>query len=329
MLQIFQAYVKLAYHNYWKNQQHTKKLFLELNGILKEDITVKTNKRISQYTSLSCITNSWFITLRGSHPSEKETKAALYVGAITPLLDDMTDSLGKTSTEIRQIISEQQATAHQVEIKLITYLFNQMKEYCSEDFHRTFDQVLLAQDESIVQTQQAILSHQKIIDITQRKGGLATLIYRQILNNPFDKLEEQAIMTLGFLLQIINDIFDIYKDSQNSQQTLATKTDDIVNLYSFFLERENEFLSEWSQLEYPNKNKLKSLREITVILGRGHVCFNQLIKLQKLNDNIFSIESFERKELICDMEKVSNIYRAARYSSDIMSRFIKLEPTQN
>jgi len=44
------------------------------------------------------------------------------------------------------------------------------------------------------------------------------------------------------------------------------------------------------------------------------VCSEQLLRCQKPGENKFNLEGLSRKELICDMEKISNIIKAIKNS---------------
>ncbi|MFY0624984.1 MAG: class 1 isoprenoid biosynthesis enzyme [Reichenbachiella sp.] len=322
LVRIVTTYFKLFVKIYIWNKSESNKLIAELNGNL-ETITFdkETATRIKAYTTQSALTNSWFSTLRGTPTSSLEQKAALYTGAITPLLDDLTDVSKEPSAEIWKNISNKDVQHSIHEFPTIVYLNKKLHTLCNDHFHGVFREVLIAQDTSIKQIKNDPLTTDELIQITKHKGGKATLLYRLILDNHLVKGEEIACLILGFLLQIINDAFDIFKDHQDRQQTLLTKTNDISSIYQLFLKNEHDFLLHWSGLPYKKSNILKSLIEISTILSRGHVCFNQLIKLQEESKGNFELNKFSRSQLICDMEKPINIWRSLQYSRQILSKF--------
>ena len=56
------------------------------------------------------------------------------------------------------------------------------------------------------------LSTEMIKDITIRKGAESLLYYRTAFNHPPRNGEEKMLYCLGGLMQLSNDIFDVYKD---------------------------------------------------------------------------------------------------------------------
>jgi len=55
------------------------------------------------------------------------------------------------------------------------------------------------------------------------------------------------------------------------------------------------------------------LRIVSLVICRGFVCLDKLEKNEKLTDNLFSIENYKRKDLICDMSKPINFLKAINY----------------
>lgn len=53
------------------------------------------------------------------------------------------------------------------------------------------------------------------------------MLYRSVLGTPLISGEEDAIYLLGSILQLANDMFDVYKDFKNGQQTVFTNTEDV------------------------------------------------------------------------------------------------------
>jgi len=58
--------------------------------------------------------------------------------------------------------------------------------------------------------------------ITYFKGSVSLLFYHSALDEAVPESEEKMLCALGQLLQLVNDIFDVYKDRQNNIKTLVT-----------------------------------------------------------------------------------------------------------
>lgn len=278
----------------------------------KLSIEPTLEKRIKLYVVMSSFTITWLCTLRGVAPSDSEKKRAHHLAALIPLLDDLSDTLGMSSQEIRNLVLQDHPTDGKM--SLVKKLYQTLVVECGQGFVRCIDQAALAQDESMKQTQTDILREDELRTITANKGSLSLLLYRQILSHPEEKGEVEAIAQLGFLLQYLNDMFDIFKDRNEKQQTLFT-------VYSNMTARQNEFeeiLHSLSrnimQLPYPQKNKIKCLAQLFTVTSRGFVLMNQLLACQKSTSDKFELHSYTRQQLVCDMEKWVNIKSSYLYS---------------
>ncbi len=326
-IDIYKTYFNLGIKIYLINGYRNRILINELNSFLKQsDLTLSSKhiSRISFYTIQSCITNSWFSKLRGTTLSNEEIQRGLYLGAFTPIYDDLMDSSGLTHSELVSFI-ENGKEKSSVSFLLLQYLFNKLNKN-TKDFHlfeHYFKIAGEAQTESLKQINEEKLTNSELRKISYDKGGYFTLLYRSVLNNPLIVNEEKAIYSLGNILQLTNDIFDAHKDYHNKQQTLVNYSQSINDLNNEFLELTDSTIKQFCNLAYPSKNIKSALNEIIPIIARGIVCLDQFLKLQENNNGIFEIEKFSRKELICDMEKIKNIKKCIKYSILYKSKISK------
>lgn len=307
------SFTSLGYQLFVLNRARTNRLLAELREVVRAEglsLSEHEEKRIAAATTLSAITNHWFSTLRGYKPTEEEFSDALYVGAFTPATDDLMDEFNLTYEEI--LDGAANGTANAV---VFRYTWDKLKSLRSH--HSQFDHflslTLQAQNESLVQHGEDDLSIDQLKELSFNKGGYSTLLYRSVLRNPISSDEQKAIYTLGSMLQLTNDIFDLYKDSQEGAQTLVTKTRNYRFVAELFNELELKLKSEFSALDYTDENKSKSYQSIHVILSRAKVALDQYLKLQGDADQIDL--NLERSKLIVDMEKMSNIFRSITYTS--------------
>jgi hypothetical protein len=114
-------------------------------------------------------------------------------------------------------------------------------------------------------------------------------------------------------MQLENDIFDIYKDHLDGIKTLATTETKIDNLRNFYRSLLEDVLLAADKTTFPEKNKKKFIDIILMIICRGFVCLDMLEKNEKRSNNVFTINNYGRKDLICDMEKPLNILKTVDY----------------
>jgi hypothetical protein len=308
MLRVFWVFCQLGWEILYKNRRSTRRLYRELDALLKPygfALNAEHHKRIFFYTAQSAITNHWFSLLRGKPPTPQERSHAIYLGAFTPIADDLMDSTGQTFEQL--VRAKKNDTADAI---LFAYLLEKLQPLIHESplFATYFKKAHEAQNRSLKQLGKEKLGIEELKQISFDKGGYYTTLYRMVLQNPPKKGEEAAIYTLGAILQVLNDLFDIYKDLHNGVQTLATNTADINYIAEVLMNLENTFTTEFFALDYPAKNKHKAYTAIMAIVTRGHVALAHYRKLQG-EATTLDIAAYQRKPLIVDMEKLGNIWR--------------------
>ena len=313
----FLSFCKLSWAIFVRNRWRTFNLLLKLDARLSLDgytISPQNRKRIYFYTAQSAITTYWFSMLRGYKPTRDETQTALLLGAFTPIADDLMDSTGQSFQALEideKLLSAESAMFH--------FFLNELKaqKKTNKWFATYFDLAHNAQDESLKQLQNEPLDLNLLETITYNKGGYYTTLYRFALNHPPVKGEEEAIYTLGAILQVLNDLFDMHKDYHNGVQTLVTRTADIHFIAEKLKVLEARFRQQFMALDYPSTNKKKAFRAIMAIVTRGHVALAQFQKLQGDKPTL-DIGSYARKPLIVDMEKPVNIWRNMKATKEVL-----------
>jgi hypothetical protein len=315
---LLQAYIFLGYKIFWQNRRDTHQLIHVLIDLLKREgaspLSLEQIRRIKFYTLQSCLTNSWFSKMRGCEPTAAERENALCLGAITPIVDDLNDELGLTSSVILKRLKTDQTS----EFVSVRYLYSTLLKNSPKDFERAFVEALTMQDHSLSQLGKSKLSVAEIETITYNKGGSWTFLYRMVLCNNLVHGEKEAIYNLGYLMQLTNDVFDVYKD-YSKQQTLITDTDDIKPVAKRYKAQVIEVMNQFRMLDHEQGNIEKALIEIGIIAARGLVCFDFLIGSQEVNNNKFLPDKMTRQQLVCDMERPINVLGALKYSLSLMS----------
>ena len=308
MFQTLQQFFTIAYVILVQNKRNTHALFEELEAHLNPKGFTLSNehrKRIAFYTAQSALTNYWFSTLRGKKPTASETKLGLYLGAYTPITDDLMDNTGSTYQQLRTIAPDSSAEAC-----IFNYLWEKLQPSLNTNslFALYFEKAHEAQNESLVQMESTPLGLDELREITFNKGAYATLLYRFLLQNEAKSGEIDAIYTLGAILQVMNDLFDIYKDYHHGAQTLVTNTADIHFIKKTLDELETKFRSQFFALDYPPRQKKKAWLAIMAIVTRGHIASKHYLDLQG-NSAKIDIATYPRKPLIVDMEKLGNVWK--------------------
>ena len=275
-------------------------------------------KKITGYYGLAvpAVLGEAFCALRGKKMTDKERTASTCQGAMTGLGDDFFDKQRLSEEGVKDFIERPELfNGNTASEKLFLNFYkaalaNAPKPtQMQEQIYRVFHAQLLSKQQA-----KPGLSYEVIKDITLRKGAESLLYYRTAFENPFKKGEEKMLYCLGGLMQLSNDIFDVYKDHQKGISTLvtrATKIKELRFLYSALLKIGTEATYKSG---YPKKNIRKFLGIISIgIFSRCYVCLEQLEKNEKRSGNVFDPKQYRRKDLVCDMDTAVNKWKSLKY----------------
>ncbi|MDT8392392.1 MAG: hypothetical protein RQ761_01010 [Bacteroidales bacterium] len=261
------------------------------------------------------IVGEGFCTLRGRAMSEKERLANTYQGALTGLFDDFFDKTNPDRDDILKMMNNPEVYHAQSSLErlFVDFLSKVHKNIDNkQSFALTFRQVFDAQVESQAQMRNDITLDQ-IRTITFSKGGHSLLFYRSVFENKLSDTEEEALFTAGGLMQLGNDIFDVWKDAPQNIKTLVTACENISKVREVFKEQMNKTLSLFEQTSFPRTNIRRYLHKLVLGISRCYVCLDQLEGLEKQSSGQFNPSAYSREEMICDMEKPLNMFRSVRY----------------
>lgn len=144
---------------------------------------------------------------------------------------------------------------------------------------------------------------------------MSLLFYHSALDEAVPESEEKMLCALGQLLQLVNDIFDVYKDRQNNIKTLVTDAHQIKNIRQTYYNLIQEIISLLKLCPFKSKNKRLFMRFISLTIIRGLVCLDCLEKNERLTNNTFIVNDYDRNQLVCDMEMLKNFFQMIRYYS--------------
>ena len=304
---------------------HTQKKFIarHLQPILLEFQAVNNStpdidyKRITNYYALavSAIIGETHCTLHRKAMTTTERRAGTLIGACSVLFDDFFDNSNLTDEYITQLINNpKNIEPTNNSVKLAIQLYSKLLEgiQYSENIQQALNDVFQEQVRSKKQ-KNSDLAEEEIRDITFTKGGTAFLLYRKAFGEISTRCEEKFYYTLGAIMQLENDIFDVYKDRQEGIRTLVTACHDIKPVRNLYLYLINELFEGAQQLPVNPKAVAKAMRVLMLVICRGLVCLDQLENLQKSTNNRFELMAYSRSELICDMEKPTNFMKMIHY----------------
>lgn len=286
--------------------------FLKINQTHQDpSYTIIDEKRIKNVYGFSVILlfAGPFQRLRGLNFSLQQRKCFTIVGALSGLIDDYFDKFKLHPDQIIRIADHnsnyQVENEHQKVSRLLLHELEKVSDL-NHDYSLALTRLMNSQKESLKQFDKNI-SKSDIEQITIQKAGNSALLYSKLLVPLPNQDEVEMLYHLSVLVQMANDVFDIYKDKQDGIFTLAN-TSSSVGEISKNLEK---YISIWKnaleELPFSRRSKLKFYRQIDLlVISRTQVCLFQLNNLETKYRH-FDIRLFSRQQLVCDMEKPKNI----------------------
>jgi hypothetical protein len=273
-------------------------------------------KKITSYYALGvpAILGEAFAALRGKELEKNERFSLSFLGGISGLLDDLFDDPAKEAQHLEEFIERPESCSpgNSFEALLLhMYLLGLSKSKHPVQLKKQAVKVFEAQQKSI--GQQENFSSDFLQNVTFLKGGSSFVFYRLCLNELPEEAEKNLIFQLGGLMQLSNDIFDVWEDHQAGTKTLATSFSEIVELREQFIEELEKTYRLARETGFPDANIRKFLNLVLLGLSRVFVCLDQFEKLQVFTGGKFEISKYHRKQLICDMQKIQNRFKAVGY----------------
>lgn len=283
-------------------------------------------KKITGYYGLAvpAVIGEAICVLRHKKMTSTERMVSTCQGAMTGLGDDFFDKQRLSETELKNFIESPDISSGKTELEKIALHFyisalnNSARPlFMKNQVIKVFQSQLLSKKQT-----KPGLSIQEIKEISFQKGGQSLLFYRTAFDHPLKKGEDDVLYVLGSLMQLSNDIFDVYKDLQNGIHTLVTTTTNIKVLREIYGEILQTGIQATLQLGYNKKDIRKFLQILSMaIFSRCYVCLDQLEGNEKKSDNIFRPHLYTRKDLVCDMDTTANKLKSIKYHMWITQKY--------
>jgi len=298
-------------------QQHLQPLLHKARLTNDGSLGAEDFKKIEHYYSLAvpAVLGEAWAALRGKPLQPNERYAATMLATTTGLYDDYFEHKALTDDYIENLYRHpEQYTGQNSNEKLANFCWLEAlrKGASAEALTHYAHLVHRAQ----IASRRQLLPDTSLAEIettTFDKGGYSVLIYLSVLQAPMSAADAELLYCAGALLQLENDLFDVYKDQRDGIRTLATTATDIAPLRTLYLQRWLQVKQAIAQTGYPAAGKARFRRILSAIVARGFVCLDMLAVRQHQNGGVFNPAVFTRKQLICDMEKPQNLLKTLYY----------------
>lgn len=301
-------------------KRETKNAYGLLN-IIENDFggqfNYKTKRKIAVsygiYNPMIC---DAFVRLHGRLTNESEKNRYIHYFICSSLFDDFTDY---------ELINDQQL--HDISFcpdKYVARTFDekvfQRSHLLLRDFVKdktAYDHISYELYDAQLQSRKQFedsLNHEEIRQITFSKGGNSVLLCRYYLELSSNMAEDECWYTIGTLIQLTNDLFDIYKDLKDGISTLPNRMISAYSFEKFFTGRIREMKKSILALPYSFRIKKEFSLSMAGIYAFGLIAIDNLKKIQGNKEQLPDMKTLPRKALIIDMEKISNLAKWFKFT---------------
>jgi hypothetical protein len=292
---------------------YLKQLEVKYNGNFDETVI----KKVAKFQSIQLhFVAASFARLFSRSLSQHEMELNIKYITMTSLYDDLIDNDKANEALLNQIFYHPELVNpasynERVLVALHMDLLNQVADRA--DYWYAMENIHIAQKDSSFQFDKNT-SVEKIIDITKRKGGFSLLMFRHYLSDPKYTVLDECWYTLGGLIQMTNDLYDTYKDTQEGIRTFANQLQNVEEIEAIYKKQKDVLKSQIQKLPMSMSRKIEFSILISVIPSFGDIAIQQLKRIQGNSSSLPNFNEITRKELIIDMEKPSNIIRLFQFA---------------
>ncbi|MEI6407842.1 MAG: class 1 isoprenoid biosynthesis enzyme [Bacteroidota bacterium] len=288
-----------------------------------ETLNSKEKRRFQHYFYGTTYLSIVFGALRGRTRSRREKNLFTNLAALAYFFDDLVDAYRDSDQtgilwQNNPELYGQTADPSGLALHFLQNIYNALPPQHADEFkdymHRVFN--VETAGRQMVNWKPNI---QELDQITADKGGFSVLMFRRVLENSLSEAEKNALYEFGHLVQLCDDIFDIWFDQRDGIHTLPLELLAQKKLPFLIQTFEQQVITTKSALYNSIARPLNAQQK----LGLGHpgaawgvihylvtvtrVCLKHYKNLEKKHGTL----SFENRTLlVVDMERWNNRVRA-------------------
>lgn len=256
-----------------------------------------------------------FTQLQGRNTNDKEKERFIHYFICSSLFDDFTDYELISESQLYEIsFRQEQYNPLTFDEKIFLSSHQFLRDFVNDKIsydqvsHKLFDAQLLSKKQ-----QENSLPQNEIRRVTFEKGGNSVLLCSYYLDFVSDEYTYACWYKIGTLIQLTNDLYDIHKDLQDH---IGTLPDQMINAYTFeafFISIIHEMKTFIRQLPVSRRYQQSFSLSMAGIYAFGLIAIDQLKNIQGTAAQLPDLKKLSRKDLIIDMEKISNLVKWFRF----------------
>jgi hypothetical protein len=281
-------------------------------------LSPKEKKKVDFYYPLfnQIVNIENYLCLKGRKPSSAESKRMAIISAMATLYDDLIDEEDFEKEQYYAIVDKTIAIEYITpKIKLIFELDHALKKIWTPT-NEFINALKLAIEWQIISKHQlnSSISLSEILSISENKCGNSSLLWASVLDEDWTAEEKAFIYQSGMVGQLVNDLFDTFKDREDGVYTFVTKIDSIRKAKEIFVAQCLKLNQTILQTNASIPNKTKTLQRLACIHSFALVALEHLENTNKKYGMPWDISKASRAELVTDMAFLKNKVKLVKQS---------------
>ena len=302
------------------SERKTAELLKNIESKFNGNFSPTTFKKIKKFQGIQqYIINDSFAKFENRTTNTKERENNKLYFVLASLYDDLMDeNIVSQAVLNKMFLNPAQATpgSFSETVLIDTHLKLLSLVHHKEAYQKVLNSIHQAQIDSLEQLKSDI-SLDRILSITERKGGYSLLMCRHYIEMSNNENIDNCWYQLGGMIQMTNDLYDIYKDTVAGIHTFANTQNEFDKIRKQYVSQIHKYKISVEKLDYDDSKKLTFQIKLSLIPALGFVALENLKHLQGKNERLNPFIAYPRKDLIIDMEKIKNIFKLVKYSYQI------------
>jgi hypothetical protein len=189
-----------------------------------ETLSSKEKRRFQHYFYGTTYLSIVFGALRGRMRSRREKNLFTNLAALAYFFDDLVDAYRDSDQsgilwQNNPELYGQTADPSGLALHFLQNIYHALPPEHADEFKNYMHQVFNVETSGRQMKGRQPDDHE-LSQVTSDKGGYSVLMFRRVLENNLSDKEKQALYEFGYLVQLCDDIFDIWFDQRDGIHTL-------------------------------------------------------------------------------------------------------------
>lgn len=288
---------------------------------LNYPLSKKEKKKVDFYYPLfnHIVNCENYLCIKGRRLTLQESQRLAIISAMATLYDDLIDEEDWEKEQYFQILDRTLPVEQQTpKVKLIFALDDELLNYWQPT--PTYKAALkLAIEWQVISARQLHndISLKEILHISKEKCGNSSLLWASIMNEDWLPQDKQFIYQSGYVGQIVNDLFDAFKDREDGVYTIVRKADSIATAKEIFIQECRKLHQHVLACQVTENKKLRTVRRMACIHAFALVSLEHLQHTENKYGTPMNWSQPLRSELVTDLAFWSNKFKLLKYACQL------------